>query len=88
MSFEEESKKALRITIEWAVEYKRPGAGTIREQLPGDSVPEVFTKPGFGVDEGDSDFRAQKLRVIEYHNHTKTNFPEGDWISYPPPPSA
>lgn len=87
MSFEKESKKALRITIEWAVEYKRPGAGTIREQLPADSVPEVCTKSGFNPPE-DHDFRAQKLRVIEYHTHTKTNFPEGDWISYSPPPTA
>ena len=88
MSFEEESKKALRITIEWAVEYKRPGVGTIREQLPAESVPEVFTKSGFLLAEGDSDFRAKKLRVVEYLNHTKTNFPEDNWISYSPPPSA
>jgi hypothetical protein len=88
MNFEEESKKALRITIEWDVEYKRPGAGTIHEQLPADSVPEAFTKSGFILAEGDSDFRAQKLRVIEYHNHTKIKFPEGEWISYSPPPSA
>ncbi len=47
MNFEEESKKALRITIEWYVEYGRPGAGIVLERLPADSVPEVCTKSGF-----------------------------------------
>ena len=72
MNFEEESKKALRITIEWDVEYKRPGAGTIHEQLPADSVPEAFTKSGFILAEGDSDFRAQKTagyRISQSHEN-------------------
>ena len=87
MNFEEESKKALRITIEWYVEYGRPGAGIILERLPADSVPEACTKSGFNPPE-DHDCRAKKVRVIEYHNHTKTYFPKGEWISYSPPPSA
>jgi hypothetical protein len=87
MNFEEESRKALKKTFEWYLEYKRPGAGTISERLPADSVEEVFTKSGFNPSE-DHDFRARKVWVIEYHNHTKNFILEGEWINYAPPPSA
>jgi Cu2+-containing amine oxidase len=86
MNLEEESRKALKTTFEWDLEYKRPGAGTISERLPADSVPEVFKKSGFNLAE-DHDFRARKVWVVEYHNHTKNFFPEGEWINYSPPPS-
>jgi hypothetical protein len=80
MNLEEESKKALKVTFEWDLEYHRPGAGLIRERLPADSVGEVFTKSGFL--HGDSDFRTRKVWVIEYHNRSKKHFSESEWIDY------
>jgi hypothetical protein len=69
------------------IKIGRPGAGTVSERLPADSVAEVFTKSGFNPSE-DSDFRARKVSVIEYHTHAKQFIPKGEWIYYTAPPSV
>jgi hypothetical protein len=87
MSFERQSRKALKNTIEWDVQYRKRGAGLIRERISADSVEEVFTKSRFTQSE-DFDFRARKVRVVEYDHLVKERSPEGDWISYSPPTSG